>query len=83
MAPPKVSARVPSGSANAVQVSVGLNVFKIVDIDIKSATMSVSAWLRMSWSDPRLAWNETETPAVQVREDEGQRGEAERKSCGF
>lgn len=62
MAPPKES----SGNNNPVVVSVGLNVFKIVDIDIKSATMSVSAWIRMTWSDKRLAWNDTETPVVQL-----------------
>ena len=53
MIPPRVSNAVP------VEVKVGLQVFKIVDVSVKAATMQLSCWIRMSWTDPRLSWNDT------------------------
>jgi hypothetical protein len=41
-------------------VLVSLNVFKIKDIDIATSQMQLNTWLRMSWKDPRLAWDPTD-----------------------
>lgn len=38
-------------------VRIGLNVFKIKSISIATAQMELNLWLRMSWKDPRLAWD--------------------------
>ncbi|GMH49113.1 hypothetical protein TL16_g00440 [Triparma laevis f. inornata] len=53
MSPP----RELGGNTNPVFVDVGINIFKIVDIDIKNAIMELSVWLRMSWTDTRLVWD--------------------------
>lgn len=45
------------GDRDPVIVTVGMNVYKIKDIQIGQSTMDVSAWLRLSWVDPRLAWD--------------------------
>mmetsp|Transcript_17441 Transcript_17441/g.25761 ORF Transcript_17441/g.25761 Transcript_17441/m.25761 type:complete len:516 (+) Transcript_17441:44-1591(+) len=52
--PPKVSEY-----ENPV-VNVGINVFKIKEINIATSIMSLNAWLRISWNDPRLAWNSSD-----------------------
>mmetsp|Transcript_64551 Transcript_64551/g.188851 ORF Transcript_64551/g.188851 Transcript_64551/m.188851 type:complete len:832 (-) Transcript_64551:142-2637(-) len=38
-------------------VSVGIHVFKLHTIDLKTSLLAFSAWLRESWSDPRLSYN--------------------------
>ena len=39
-----------------IDVNVGMNVYKIRDMSISEMRMEVSAWLRLSWKDTRLAW---------------------------
>lgn len=46
-------------------VRMGLNIFKIKEIDIATSRMQLNAWIRLTWNDPRLAWDPT-TPAVSV-----------------
>jgi hypothetical protein len=41
------------------QVGMQLRVFKIISIDAITGLMRLMVWKRVSWSDPRLAWNET------------------------
>ena len=41
------------------QVSMQIRIFKIVSIDMTTATMRLRIWRRLRWKDPRLAWNET------------------------
>ncbi len=40
-----------------VQVSLGINVYKIQDISLSTGMMELNAWFRASWKDSRLAWN--------------------------
>ena len=51
---------VPPGRINfdlePVDVTVGINLYKIRDMSINSMRMEVSAWLRLSWKDKRLTW---------------------------
>lgn len=45
------------GDRSPVDVTVGLNIYKISDIQIGADTMEINAWLRLSWNDPRLTWS--------------------------
>ena len=47
----------PKEDDKQATVSVQLNVFKIKEINIATSQLKLSVWLRMSWKDPRLAWN--------------------------
>ena len=38
-------------------VQIGLNFFKLHDVNIRSSVMTVSVWLRLEWQDTRLAWD--------------------------
>ncbi|GMH99376.1 hypothetical protein TrST_g8944 [Triparma strigata] len=49
--PPVEKFRVP------VDVTMGLNVYKLVNLDIQAAQIDLSVWIRLSWTDKRLAWN--------------------------
>ena len=39
------------------QVHVGLNLYHVYAIDTRRATVGLHVWLRLSWTDNRLAWN--------------------------
>ena len=41
-------------------VYVSIRAYKFQDIDITQGTMQLKTWLRMWWSDPRLAWDPAE-----------------------
>jgi hypothetical protein len=45
---------------------MGLNVFKLVNLDIQSAQIELSVWIRLSWTDKRLAWNTTKYKVSQT-----------------
>jgi len=49
-------------------VNVGINLFKLKEIDIATSVMSLNAWVRISWNDPRLAWNTTDPKYLDVKE---------------
>ena len=38
-------------------VSVGINIFKLTSVDLASSTLEMNAWIRASWSYPRLDWS--------------------------
>jgi len=38
-------------------VSLGLHFFKLHTVDLKTSLLAFSAWVRQSWSDPRLKYN--------------------------
>ena len=38
-------------------VSVGLRVFKIVDVNPSNGELSLKVWYRLQWRDERLSWN--------------------------
>ena len=40
-----------------VQVKLGLNVFKLTHIDLSKSLLEMNAWVRASWTDPRLDWS--------------------------
>ena len=48
-------------------VRVGLNIFKIREIDIATSKMQLSAWVRITWKDPRLAWNASHPAVRQIQ----------------
>lgn len=48
-----------------VEVTVGLNVYKISDIQIDKQIMEINAWLRLSWIDPRLTWNPSDYGGIE------------------
>mmetsp|Transcript_20911 Transcript_20911/g.23884 ORF Transcript_20911/g.23884 Transcript_20911/m.23884 type:complete len:510 (+) Transcript_20911:98-1627(+) len=47
-------------------VKVGINVFKIKEIDIATSLMSLNMWVRLSWKDARLAWNASDPKYLDV-----------------
>ncbi|GMH59659.1 hypothetical protein TrRE_jg8082 [Triparma retinervis] len=51
LVPPVEKFRVP------VDVKMGLNVYKLVNLDIQAAQIDLSVWIRLSWTDKRLAWD--------------------------
>ena len=54
----------PTDDGQGSVVSLQLQVFKIVNIDMTTATMRLKVWRRMRWNDPRLAWNQTDWGGV-------------------
>jgi len=40
-------------------VKLGLNIFKMKEVNIATSQMALNVWLRLTWKDPRLAWNST------------------------
>lgn len=40
-----------------VTVEIGLNLYQIERVDIKTSTSHLHAWLRMAWRDSRLQWD--------------------------
>eukprot|EP00966_Prymnesium_polylepis_P178595 4136075-Prymnesium_polylepis.1 len=45
----------PDGSP--VQVRFGLNLYRVMNVDMSLGVLEVYVWVRMAWSDPRLAWD--------------------------
>lgn len=54
-----------SADGGPVDVSLGIDVYHVFGLDLKRATMALQLWVRMSWSDSRLAWNPAEWAGVQ------------------
>ena len=49
-----------SGPSRAgAEVSVQIRFFKAKEVDLYSGFMTLKVWYRLSWTDHRLAWNET------------------------
>jgi hypothetical protein len=42
--------------AYPTRVSLGLNIFKVTQLDLSTHHFELSAWIRASWTDPRLDW---------------------------
>ena len=53
---------VPMKNGYPVNVSVGLNLYRVKNVDINSGVLEIYAWLRVSWKDERLAWNKSVFP---------------------
>jgi hypothetical protein len=53
---------VPMKNGCPVNVSVGLNLYRVKNVDINSGVLEIYAWLRMSWKDERLAWDKSVFP---------------------
>ena len=45
----------PDGSP--VQVRFGLNLYRVLNVDMSLGVLEVYVWVRMAWSDPRLGWD--------------------------
>ena len=41
-------------------VQIGINFHKVHEIDVTASTADLVVWFRMSWTDPRLAWEPSE-----------------------
>ena len=50
----------PPNGNEPTNVSVGINLYRLESIDLSSGVMMLNAWLRMSWMDKRLVWNESD-----------------------
>eukprot|EP00794_Sanderia_malayensis_P013706 gene13706-15135_t len=46
--------------ADAVNVTLGLTISQIIDVDEKNQIFTVSVFMRQSWFNPVLAWNKTQ-----------------------
>ena len=51
---------VPLQDGKPLNVSLGLNLYRIKNVDLNSGILEINAWLRMGWIDERLKWNITE-----------------------
>ena len=43
-----------------VPIEFGLNFHKVLDVDVAESTADLVVWTRISWTDPRLAWDPME-----------------------
>ena len=41
-----------------VVVGIGLNVFQVEKMDVKNGILTLHAWVRLEWTDLRLAWSD-------------------------
>jgi len=55
-----VSPRTGYSIKDNFEVRVQIHTFKLKSLDIATSQMSMTIWLRLSWNDARLAWNNTE-----------------------
>ena len=53
------SGRVPPRESDGrpVNVQVGLNLYRVIGVDMDLGVLHVHVWMRMAWHDPRLAWD--------------------------
>merc|ERR1712232_100663 len=54
------AAYINSGVVKGLNVEMGLNFHKILEVDIMKSVIDVVVWVRFQWKDPRLAWNALE-----------------------
>ena len=57
---PPTSVRSNGYSTSGTDVALQLRVFKLIDVSPATGLMQLKVWVRMSWSDTRLAWNISE-----------------------
>ena len=44
-------------SAAGTDVQIALRIFKVISVKAASGAMQLKVWLRLYWTDTRLAWN--------------------------
>ena len=59
LAPP-TSVRASPASASGTDVGLQIRFFKVQEVVAAKGSMRLKVWVRMTWSDTRLAWNESE-----------------------
>ena len=67
--PPVTNSRSPNNVAVSdagTDIQLQLRVFKVDAVDAAHGQMSLKIWLRHSWVDKRLAWNETEWGGINM-----------------
>ena len=67
--PPKTLSRTPgnvAASEAGTDVKIQMRVFKVSSIEAANGRMSIKVWLRHSWQDTRLAWNESEHGGISM-----------------
>ena len=52
-----VSTNNSSTLRKGVPVGVDINLHKVLDVNAKESKLDLLVWFRLSWPDPRLAWN--------------------------
>ncbi|XP_057683231.1 cholinergic receptor, nicotinic, alpha 11 isoform X1 [Corythoichthys intestinalis] len=50
--------------SNPLTVTFSLSLIQIMDVDEKNQVLTTNMWLRMSWFDHYLQWNQSEHPGV-------------------
>lgn len=55
-----------SAWGSPVDVYFDWQIFKITDLSIESATISLASWLNLYWYDARLAWDSASYPGVET-----------------
>jgi len=53
-----------SNESDALQVSFGLTLMQIIDVDEKNQILTTNIWLNMEWNDYNLRWNRSENGNV-------------------
>ena len=61
----------PFVPGQGLQVEFGLNIHRVVNVDVRNAMIDLMVWCRQAWVDPRLVVNETNVPSVNFWIDQG------------
>ena len=51
-------------ATDAVHVNVSVTLANVMGVDVKYQSLTTLLWIGTEWSDPLLAWNETEHPGI-------------------
>jgi hypothetical protein len=47
----------PDGLREGLPVEIGINFHKVFSVNVEKSLVDLVVWFRLSWKDPRLAWN--------------------------
>ena len=61
----------PFVPGRSLTVEFGLNIHRVVNVDVRNAVIDLIVWCRQAWVDPRLVVNDTNFPTVHFWIDQG------------
>ena len=61
----------PFVPGQSLTVEFGLNIHRVVNVDVRNAVIDLIVWCRQAWVDPRLVVNDTNLPTVHFWIDQG------------
>ena len=61
----------PFVPGQGLSVEFGLNIHRVVYVDVRNAVIDLIVWCRQAWVDPRLVVNDTNLPTVHFWIDQG------------